>query len=241
MNKLDCEIVQDLLPGYVEELTSDHTRRAVEEHLKMCNTCYNMYIRMNGELGEEQEIAEERKKIQSGEDITFFLKKVKARAFRKGIILAVLVAAVLAGIFGYNEYWQNFRVAVPTEAVSCEAYRLKDGAVFMTLTVSDEYRVTGWEGYRDGDTYYIMAQVMYKPALNNILNDILYPDIPSDNQRNYVFTEQELTTEISRIVYREDDYPPYQMTHREKLLYDQTQTLPVLEETPEIQPYEVRE
>lgn len=241
MNKLDCEIVQDLLPNYVEELTSDYTRQAVEEHLKICNVCYDMCMRMQGEFGEEQEIVEERKKTQPEKGITFFLRKVKTRAFRRGIILAALVAGILAGIFGYNNYWQNFRVAVPPEAVSCEAYLLEDGAVYMTLTVSDEYRVTGWEGYRDGDTYYIMAQVMYKPALNNILNDILYPDIPSDNQRNYVFTEQELTTEISRIVYREDDYPPYQMTHREKLLYDQTQTLPVLEETPEIQPYEVRE
>lgn len=239
MNKLDCEIVQDLLPNYVEELTSDYTRHAVEEHLKTCNTCYDIYMGMRGELGEEQEIAEERKKIQSERGITFFLRKVKARAFRKGIVLAVLVIGVLAGILGYNEYWQNFRVAVPPEAVSCEAYRLKDGAVFMTLTVSDEYRVTGWEGYRDGDTHYISAQVMYKPALNNILNAIFYPDMPSINQRNYVFTEQELTTEISRVVYREGNYDRYQITHREKLLYDQTQTLPVLEETPEIQPYEM--
>lgn len=239
MNKLDCEIVQDLLPGYIEKLTSDYTRHAVEEHLKECNTCYDTYISMCGELEEEQEVAEEQKKIQSEKSITFFLRKVRAKAFRKGIILTILVAGVIAGILGYNQYWHHFYVAVPPEAVSCEAYRLKDGAVYMTLTVSHEYRVIGWEGHREGDTHYITAQVLYKPALDNILNAILYPDWPDINQRNYVFTEQELTTEISRVVYREGNYPPYQMTHREKLLYDQTQTLPVLEETPEIQPYEV--
>lgn len=238
MNKLDCEIVRDLLPGYIDQLTSEYTSHAVEEHLKECNTCYEMYMDMCGGVGEEQKLSEEREKMRSDKGIAFFLRRVKARAFRKGVVLALLLAGLLAGFLGYNEYWQRFRVAVPPDAVSCEAYRLKDGAVYMTLTVAEEYRVTGWETVRDGDTHYIMAQVMYQPALYNILDDILYSDSQDANRFNYMFTAQELETEITRVVYREGDYGPYQTTHREKLLYDRTQTLPLLEETPEIQPYE---
>lgn len=238
MNKLDCEIVQDLLPSYIENLTSDYTRHEVEEHLKTCNACRTICMGMCENIEEEQELNEEQKKIQTEKGILFFLRKVKLKAFRKGVVLAVLVAVVLAGIFGYNEYWQNYRVAVPPEAVNCEAYYLEDGAVYMTLTVSDEYRVTGWEDYRDGDTHYITAQVLYKPTLDIILNNIFYPDLPSINQRNYVFTKQELDKEILQVVYREGDFGPYQITHREKVLYDTTQTLPVLEETPEFQPWE---
>lgn len=37
--KLDCDIVRDLLPGYVEDLVSPKTRRAVEEHLAGCAAC----------------------------------------------------------------------------------------------------------------------------------------------------------------------------------------------------------
>ncbi|MEA4934147.1 MAG: zf-HC2 domain-containing protein, partial [Lawsonibacter sp.] len=37
--KLDCEIVRDLLPSYVDKLTSETTNRAVEEHLSGCPDC----------------------------------------------------------------------------------------------------------------------------------------------------------------------------------------------------------
>ena len=37
--KLTCEIVQDLLPLYEENLCSEASRAAVEEHLKECSAC----------------------------------------------------------------------------------------------------------------------------------------------------------------------------------------------------------
>ena len=37
--KLSCDIVQDLLPLYEDDLCSQATREAVEEHLRECETC----------------------------------------------------------------------------------------------------------------------------------------------------------------------------------------------------------
>ena len=37
--KLDCELIQDLLPLYAEGLCSLASRRAVEEHLPECEHC----------------------------------------------------------------------------------------------------------------------------------------------------------------------------------------------------------
>lgn len=37
--KLDCDIVRDLLPSYVEDLVSARTKAAVEEHLAACPAC----------------------------------------------------------------------------------------------------------------------------------------------------------------------------------------------------------
>lgn len=37
--KLDCAIVRDLLPSYVDQLTSDTTNAAIEEHLAGCCRC----------------------------------------------------------------------------------------------------------------------------------------------------------------------------------------------------------
>lgn len=37
--KLPCSVIQDLLPLYAEDLTSDESRTLVEEHLPQCDTC----------------------------------------------------------------------------------------------------------------------------------------------------------------------------------------------------------
>ena len=38
-NDLTCAVVRDLLPSYVEGLTSEETNRAVESHLSACPDC----------------------------------------------------------------------------------------------------------------------------------------------------------------------------------------------------------
>ena len=38
-NDLSCELVQDLLPSYVDHLTSETTNAAIETHLNGCASC----------------------------------------------------------------------------------------------------------------------------------------------------------------------------------------------------------
>lgn len=42
MEKMKCDIVQDLIPSYVDEICSDATRECVEEHIKDCEECRQM-------------------------------------------------------------------------------------------------------------------------------------------------------------------------------------------------------
>lgn len=39
MNKMNCDIIQDLIPSYVDELCSDATKVCVEEHVRECISC----------------------------------------------------------------------------------------------------------------------------------------------------------------------------------------------------------
>ena len=43
--KLPCEIVRDLLPSYVDGLTSPVTGESVQEHLDTCEPCRDCYDR----------------------------------------------------------------------------------------------------------------------------------------------------------------------------------------------------
>ena len=36
-NKENCKIIKDLLPSYIDELTSEETQKYIENHLNDCN------------------------------------------------------------------------------------------------------------------------------------------------------------------------------------------------------------
>ncbi len=45
-NKLDCHVVEDLLPLYNEDLVSEKTKEQVEEHLNSCSSCHKKWESM---------------------------------------------------------------------------------------------------------------------------------------------------------------------------------------------------
>ena len=56
MDRLDHDIVQDLLPLYHDGVCSEKSRAAVEEHLKACETCRAALAAMDAPLpGAEKE------------------------------------------------------------------------------------------------------------------------------------------------------------------------------------------
>lgn len=49
-DKKECKIIQDLLPNYMENLTSIQTNEYVEEHIKNCQECKKMLENMQKEI-----------------------------------------------------------------------------------------------------------------------------------------------------------------------------------------------
>ncbi len=48
--KRDCKIVQDMLPNYIERLTTVETNQYIEEHLKDCENCQKVLDNMKKEI-----------------------------------------------------------------------------------------------------------------------------------------------------------------------------------------------
>ena len=42
MEKINCEIIRDLIPSYVDGVCSEATKRCVEEHVAACDGCRQM-------------------------------------------------------------------------------------------------------------------------------------------------------------------------------------------------------
>lgn len=96
--ELSCAIVEDLLPTYVEGLTSEETNMAVESHLASCPACAAKRAAMGAEDVPSEEAAEETTREVD------YLKKVRRRG-RRRIMLAVLsTLLVLAAGFAAKAF-----------------------------------------------------------------------------------------------------------------------------------------
>lgn len=87
-NDLTCGVVRDLLPSYVEGLTSPESNTAVERHLSGCPDCAQLRVALTG--APEQATPEDAKEVD-------YLKKVKRRGWRR-VAAAVAVTVLLFAV-----------------------------------------------------------------------------------------------------------------------------------------------
>ena len=90
-NDLTCAVVRDLLPSYVEGLTSEETNQAVESHLSGCPDCAARRDAMTAPA-EPAETAEQSREVD-------YLKTVKRKSGRRVVLaIACTLAVILAGV-----------------------------------------------------------------------------------------------------------------------------------------------
>ena len=101
--KISCNVIEDLLPLYVDDAVSEDSRLLVEEHLKECASCRKMQeeIKRENLFGRDKgNTSEERKKaeIQS-------LKKIRNNIRRKRILSVILAAVLVFAVCSMGHYW----------------------------------------------------------------------------------------------------------------------------------------
>ena len=95
MNKINCNVIQDLLPLYVDDVVSDESRKLVEEHLEACPCCSyeaekmkkRFIIPVNNEI--QQAEANSLKKLK---------KLLRTRRFWTVVFTALIVAGLSFGV-----------------------------------------------------------------------------------------------------------------------------------------------
>ncbi len=88
---IPCEVIEDLLPSYIDGLTSPVTTELVRKHLESCESCRRKYQEMTGTLPEITE--EDHAEID-------YLKKTRKRTVQSMIASIAAIAAVIAVCFG---------------------------------------------------------------------------------------------------------------------------------------------
>ncbi len=85
--KVTCGIVEDLLPLYMEDMCSEESKAALEEHIEACPACSEKAARMkNGAVIPQMKNQDRRFPIAD------YVKKVKRHRIRVGISAALICA-----------------------------------------------------------------------------------------------------------------------------------------------------
>ena len=136
MNK-QCEIVQDLLPLYVDDACSKSSAAMVKEHLESCPECKALYEKLCSDAGEETLKAEMVGVVAKHE------KKVKKKRLLT-IVASVVLTIVL--IFSVINLWP-----ASIDYGSSEIYSREDMDEAITL-IKDQFY--SWEGCKLYSIYY---------------------------------------------------------------------------------------
>lgn len=80
-----CKIIQDLLPSYIDSVTSDETNKFIEEHLQNCEECSQILKNIGADIFLEN--IDEKRKIN-------YLKKIKLK-IRITIIAILLIMTII--------------------------------------------------------------------------------------------------------------------------------------------------
>lgn len=121
MSKVNCEIVRDLIPSYLDGICSQSSREAVEEHVENCGECReSLETLRRTSLGGDR--------VQQGE--LNLMKKVKRHYVRKSMLIVggMALAMLLFGNLFDFELWyrQNlYYVMFPLVALGTYALLLE--------------------------------------------------------------------------------------------------------------------
>lgn len=98
--KYACNLIKDLLPLYHDEICSEESKQAIEEHFEECQECQEYYKKLN-----ESDVVEyatfdekmEEKKVES-------LKKVKKKLRKRDILfgIAAIFGAIIMALFWFS-------------------------------------------------------------------------------------------------------------------------------------------
>lgn len=136
-SSVTCAIVKDLLPNYLEGLTSEETNASLEAHVKECPECAALLERMREPGPDGKEGFEEKAEID-------FLKKTRKRNRRTLIVIAVFAALVFMAaetipIFAPRELsYHEVETELFVSDVLVDNANVENGLISMTVRANSE-------------------------------------------------------------------------------------------------------
>ncbi|MCI8386908.1 MAG: zf-HC2 domain-containing protein [Clostridiales bacterium] len=156
IDKLDCDVVRDLMPLYIDKVCSESSTSLVREHLNCCDECRGLYAAMSASIDKP-----ERERVNDAAAFKRLMKLIAgiaAAALMMGICIAVNLSGAWMGgpagavnlfaTIGYIIFFASFSIitrrskifsrisfllALLTLVSSLLCFSVRIGAEFMTV------------------------------------------------------------------------------------------------------------
>lgn len=163
---MKCDIVKDLLPLYIEGLTSKDSNEEIEQHLESCEECRTFYQEMSGEIEEKLSVSTDVQELD-------YLKKVRKKNKRSIAITAGSVAVILLILVSL------FAVGFPVSSKDMDmTYQITNNRLELDFQLKNGHDLISWymepEFVYDDNQKIIGIVDRYKPVwvFNNPFDDV---------------------------------------------------------------------
>lgn len=156
--KITCDVIQDLMPSYVDGILSEDSRTLVKEHMKNCGECRRMYEIMK----EEQEKGQTRMRVTAvsktaagdakNTGSAAALKKIRKKILVRRVLTAAAAAALtlIIAAAGYNHWYFNEKYMTLEDS----GMYVKDNCLYSSNNLISRMKVYYTE---DGKTEFVYA------------------------------------------------------------------------------------
>lgn len=201
--KTECEIVQDLLLGYVDETLNKESKKIVEKHLIECENCSERLKEIREDIKENQN--NQKKEID-------YLKKIRRKSKIKSVLIAIGVILLVIFILYMNKFIKiNSIMSNANKNLKSQNYYSEKQEILGNGEVA-----IGKLYYKDGK--YKCVNEIYSDEENKI-QSIIYGEVGTDerieiNEENK--TKIVRKGEISKIFNTEENIKCYRFGEQER-------------------------
>ncbi|MDO4167133.1 MAG: DUF4825 domain-containing protein [Eubacteriales bacterium] len=183
-DKIPCEMIQDLLPLYIDGLTHDSTAGLVEEHLMECKACQEIYGRMGGVI-----VVSDEQRVEDQTELDY-LRKIRRNNRRKICLSLLLLTMVLL----IGALIKLFFVGSATERYTTTSFDTRKAGIEVSGTLNNN-----------------MAYCRYRVSKAGEVIIYAVPKTPWNHQTEFsIFLKPENTSDefrfVDRTVYGDGTY-----------------------------------
>lgn len=180
--KITCDVIQDLMPSYVDGLLSEDSKALVEEHMGTCQECRKMFETMTEEQNREKPSASSTSEREVGRtentennaniESAAVLKKIRKKLLVRRVLTAAaaVILTLIVVAAGYNHWYFNEKYMTLEDS----GMYVKDNCLYSSNNLVSRMKVQYTE---DGKTEFVYAiDAPYAGTLELKGDDMLLQD-----------------------------------------------------------------